>query len=82
MNGRTVGTFRIVCYIVGVHFSGVSVKRGSTVWGMMDEEQEWHERGMGCVRKLEECDGERGGWYVIERCMREELDNVKGGGGV
>ena len=31
MNGRTVGTFRIVCYIMGVRFSGVSVKRGSTV---------------------------------------------------
>ena len=31
VDGRTVGTFRIVHYIVGVHFSGVSVKRGSTV---------------------------------------------------
>ena len=31
VNGRTVGTFRIVRYIMGVHFSGVSVKRGSTV---------------------------------------------------
>ena len=31
VNGRAVGTFRIVCYIVGVHYSGVSVKRGSTV---------------------------------------------------
>ena len=31
VNGRTVGTFRIVRYIVGVRFSGVSVKRGSTV---------------------------------------------------
>ena len=30
-NGRTVGTFRIVRYIVGVRFSVVSVKRGSTV---------------------------------------------------
>ena len=28
VNGRTVGTFRIVCYIMGVQFSGVSVKRG------------------------------------------------------
>ena len=31
VNGRTVGTFRIVRYIMDVHFSGVSVKRGSTV---------------------------------------------------
>ena len=31
VNGRTVGTFRIVCYIMGVHFSGVSVNQGSTV---------------------------------------------------
>ena len=31
VNGRTVGTFRIVRYIMGVHFSGVSVKMGSTV---------------------------------------------------
>ena len=32
VDGMTVGTFRIVCYIMGVHFSGVSVKRGSTVY--------------------------------------------------
>ena len=31
VNGRTVGTFRIVRYIMGVRFSGVSVKQGSTV---------------------------------------------------
>ena len=31
VNGMAVGTFRIVCYIVGVCYSGVSVKRGSTV---------------------------------------------------
>ena len=31
VNGRTVGTFRIVHYIMGVRFSGKSVKRGSTV---------------------------------------------------
>ena len=31
VNGRTVGTFRIVHYIMGVRFSGVSVKWGSTV---------------------------------------------------
>ena len=31
VNGRAVGTSRIVCYIVGVRYSGVSVKRGSTV---------------------------------------------------
>ena len=31
VNGRTVGTFRIVRYIMSVHFSGVSVKMGSTV---------------------------------------------------
>ena len=31
VNGRTVGTFRIVSYIMGVRCSGVSVKRGSTV---------------------------------------------------
>ena len=31
VNGRAVGTFIIVRYIVGVHYSGVSVKRGFTV---------------------------------------------------
>ena len=31
VNGRAIRTFRIVLYIVGVHYSGVSVKRGSTV---------------------------------------------------
>ena len=31
VNGRAVRTFRIVRYIVGVRYSGVSVKRGSTV---------------------------------------------------
>ena len=31
VNGKTVGTFGIVRYIVGVRCSGVSVKRGSTV---------------------------------------------------
>ena len=31
VNGRTVGTFRIARYIIDVRFSGVSVKRGSTV---------------------------------------------------
>ena len=31
VNGRAVGTFIIVSCIVGVHYSGVSVKRGSTV---------------------------------------------------
>ena len=31
VNGMAVGTFRIVCYIVGVCYSGVSVKWGSTV---------------------------------------------------
>ena len=31
VNGMAVGTFRIVRYIVGVRYSGVSVKRGSTV---------------------------------------------------
>ena len=30
--GRAVGTFRIVRYIVGVCYSGVSIKRGSTVY--------------------------------------------------
>ena len=29
--GRTVGSFRIVHYIMGARFSGVSIKRGSTV---------------------------------------------------
>ena len=29
VNRRTVGTFRIVCCIIGVRFSGVSVKQGS-----------------------------------------------------
>ena len=32
VNGSTVGTFRIVRYIMGVCFSGASVKRGSTVY--------------------------------------------------
>ena len=31
VNGRTIGTFRIVCYIMCSCFSGVSIKRGSTV---------------------------------------------------
>ena len=31
VNGRPIGAFRIVCYIVGVRYSGVSIKRGSTV---------------------------------------------------
>ena len=31
VNGMPVGTFRIVRYIVGVRYSGVFVKRGSTV---------------------------------------------------
>ena len=31
VNGRIVGTFRNVRYIMDVCFSGVSVKRGSTV---------------------------------------------------
>ena len=31
VNGRAVGTSRIVRYIVGVHYSGVSVKWGSIV---------------------------------------------------
>ena len=31
VNGRTVGTFRIVRCIMDVHFSGVFVNRGSTV---------------------------------------------------
>ena len=32
VNGRAIGTFRIVHYSVGVRYSGVSVKRGSTVF--------------------------------------------------
>ena len=31
VNGRALGTFRIVRYIVCVRYSGVSIKRGSTV---------------------------------------------------
>ena len=31
VSGRAVGTFRIVRYIMGVRYSGVSVKWGSTV---------------------------------------------------
>ena len=31
VNGKIVGTFRNVRYIMDVRFSGVSVKRGSTV---------------------------------------------------
>ena len=31
VDGRAVGTFRIVRYIVGVRYSGVSVRGGSTV---------------------------------------------------
>ena len=30
VNGKAVGTFIFVRYIVGVRYSGVSVKRGST----------------------------------------------------
>ena len=30
--GRAIGTFKIVLYIVGVRYSGVSVKRGSTIY--------------------------------------------------
>ena len=33
VNGRAVGTFIIVRYIVGIRYSGVSVKWGSTVHG-------------------------------------------------
>ena len=33
MNGRTVGTFRIVHYIVGVRCSGVSVVQGCPLSG-------------------------------------------------
>ena len=32
VNGRAIGTFRIVRYIVGVRYSGVSVKRASTAY--------------------------------------------------
>ena len=32
VNGRTVGTFKIVHYIMGVCYSGVSVKWGFTVF--------------------------------------------------
>ena len=39
VNGRAVGTFRIVRYIVGVCYSGVSVKRGSTVNDFLDMKQ-------------------------------------------
>ena len=41
VNGMAVGAFRVVCYIVGVRYSGVSVKQGSTVeatkrrWGVI-----------------------------------------------
>ena len=31
VNGSAIGTFRIVHYIMGVRFSGVSVKWGSTI---------------------------------------------------
>ena len=37
VNGRTVGTFRIACYIVGVCCSGVSVKQGSTVLNVIQK---------------------------------------------
>ena len=35
VNGRTVGTFRIVCYIMGVRFSGVFTFQGCPLikWG-------------------------------------------------
>ena len=42
VNGMAVRTFRIVHYIVGVRYSGVSIKRGSTVYSM-------------CISKGEEC---------------------------
>ena len=32
VNGRAIGTFRIVRYIVGAYYSGASVKRASTVF--------------------------------------------------
>ena len=47
VNGRAVGTFRIVCYIMGVHYSGVSVKRGSTV----ENSESWQlVGGLSCQR--------------------------------
>ena len=33
VNGRAIRTFRIVHYIMDIRYSGVSVKRGSTVDG-------------------------------------------------
>ena len=35
VNERAVGTLRIVCYIVGVRYSGVSVKQGFTAYKYM-----------------------------------------------
>ena len=47
VNGRAVGTFRIVCYIMGVHYSGVSIKRGSTV----EKSESWQlVGGLSCQR--------------------------------
>ena len=37
VNGRAIGTFRYVRYIVGVRYSGVSVKWGSTVCRKLGE---------------------------------------------
>ena len=37
VNGRAIWTFRIVRYIVGVCYSGVSVKRGSTVFTVQED---------------------------------------------
>ena len=40
VNGRTVRTFRIVCYIMGVCFSGVSVKRFHCIT-MFENQSPW-----------------------------------------
>ena len=41
VNGKTIGTFRIVCYIMSVYLSGVSFKRGSTVMPPDNRKKIW-----------------------------------------
>ena len=38
VNGRTVGSFRIVCYVVGVRWLGVSIKQDPLYFGVQISE--------------------------------------------
>ena len=58
MSGRTVGTFIIVRYIVGVRYSEVSVKQGTTVFRFTNIYQppKWVQSVGGALSKLyDEC---------------------------